>query len=55
VAGSSIAERDELWYDGSIWAIEALQALRERMVVVNQELHVLIIAVGKLKKRLRVE
>jgi HEAT repeat protein len=40
---------------GEIGDLEALQKLRERLDPVNRELQELVIAVGKLKKRLGVK
>lgn len=40
---------------GEIGDEEALRALRGRMAVVNKELHALVIAVGKLRRRLGVK
>ena len=40
---------------GEIGDEEALRVLRERLAVVNEELTALIVAVGKLKRRLAVK
>ena len=40
---------------GAIRNLAALQKLRERLGLVNQEIQELVIAVGKLKKRLGVK
>jgi hypothetical protein len=49
---------DRLWSSqilGEVGDEEALKALRERMALVNEELCALVVAVGKLKKRLGVK
>ena len=40
---------------GEIGDEDALEALRERMAMVNKELHALVVAVGKLKRKLEVK
>ena len=40
---------------GEIGDEDVLKALRERMAMVNKELHALVVAVGKLKRKLEVK